>query len=306
MSLAEHVRHNETGRRILHEAVRQSDLSLPRGFEPVELAGIGAFAEVWKAMEMTSGRICALKRLRPERCDEPTARQLLCNELQACQAATSRHLLKLLGAEPHADVPYLVFEWADGKTLEEELRDEEQLSLRRAVWIARQTADGMRDLECAGLAHGDIKPQNIFITLSGEVKLLDLGFVRPILPSAGRSMPDDFAGTPDYLAPESLTAGVTQPVVKDMYSLGITLYRMLTGRLPFVGDAASAVMVQHRQTKPTLLRRYRPEAPRELCDLIGRLLAKQRFRRPQDLRSLIREFVELELILLSSEITEGD
>jgi eukaryotic-like serine/threonine-protein kinase len=306
MSLAEHVRHNETGRRTLHEAGRQSDLSLPRGFDPIELAGMGAFAEVWKAMEMSTGRTCALKRLRPERCEEPTARQLLRNEFQACQTTTSRHLLKMLGAEPHADVPYLVFEWADGKTLEEELHDEERLSLRRAVWIARQTADGMRDLECAGLAHGDIKPQNIFITLGGEVKLLDLGFVRPITPSSGRPIPDDFAGTPDYLAPESLTAGVTQPVMKDMYSLGITLYRMLTGRLPFVGDAASAVMVQHRQTKPTLLRRYRPEAPRELSDLVGRLLAKQPFRRPQDLRSLIREFVELELILLSSEITEGD
>jgi serine/threonine-protein kinase len=305
MSLAEHVRHNEVGHRTLHEAVRQTDLALPRGFEPVELAGIGAFAEVWKAMETSTGRLCALKRLRPERCDEPIARRLVSNESQACQTVTSRHLLKLLSSEPHADVPYLVFEWTEGRTLEDELHIEERLSLRRAVWIARQTADGMRDLECVGLAHGDIKPQNIFITHQGEVKLLDLGFVRPIVPADGRAA-DDFAGTPDYLAPESLTSGVTQPVVKDMYSLGITLYRMLTGRLPFVGSGASAVLVQHRQSKPTLLRRFRPDAPRELSDLIGRLLAKQPFRRPQDLRSLIREFVELELILLSSEISEGD
>ena len=91
-----------------------------------------------------------------------------------------------------------------------------------------------------------------------------------------------------------------------MYSLGITLYRMLTGRLPFVGSGTVDVLVQHRQSRPTLLRRFRPDAPRELSDLLGRLLAKQPFRRPQDLRSLIREFVELELILLSSEISEGD
>jgi eukaryotic-like serine/threonine-protein kinase len=306
MSLAEHVRHSEVGHRPLHEAVRQTDLSLPRGFEPIELAGIGAFAEVWKAMELATGRMCALKRLRPERCDEPIARQLVHNEAQACQAVTSRHLLKMLRSELHADVPFLVFEWLDGRTLEDELRIEERLSLRRAVWIARQTADGMRDLECAGLAHGDIKPQNIFITHHGEVKLLDLGFVRPITPSAGRPVADEFVGTPDYLAPESLTPGVKQPVIKDMYSLGITLYRMLTGRLPFVGSGATAVLVQHRQSKPTLLRRFRPDAPRELSDLLGRLLAKQPFRRPQDLRTLIRELVELELILLSSEINEDN
>ena len=129
-------------------------------------------------------------------------------------------------------MPYLLFEWAEGRTLEDELRAEERLSLRKAVWIARQTADAMRDLECAGLAHGDIKPQNIFITSQGDVKLLDLGFVRPILPSAGRPAHQGFAATPEYMAPEALSPGLSQPVMKDMYSLGITLYRMLTGRLP--------------------------------------------------------------------------
>jgi len=306
MSLAEHVRRTEVGPRLHREPVPETNFSLPRGFEPIELAGMGAFAEVWKAMETSSGRLCALKRLRPERCGESIARQLIENEAQASQKVTSRHLLKLLRSDVRAEVPYLVFEWTDGRTLEDELRVEEKLSLRRSVWIARQTADGMRDLECGGLAHGDIKPQNIFITHHGEVKLLDLGFVRPIVLSAGRLPADEFAGTPDYMAPESLTQGVTQPVVKDMYSLGITLYRMLTGQLPFVGSGTSAVLVQHRQTRPTLLRRFRPDAPRELSDLVSRLLAKQPFRRPQDLRSLIREFVELELILLSSEISEGD
>jgi eukaryotic-like serine/threonine-protein kinase len=306
MSLAEHVRHTDVGHRTIHEHVQRTDLSLPRGFEPIELAGMGAFAEVWKAMEESTGRLCALKRLRPERCDEPIARQLIHNEMQASQSVTSRHLLKLFRSEPHADVPYLVFEWTEGRTLEDELRVEERLSLRRSVWIARQAADAMRDLECNGLAHGDIKPQNIFITLPGEVKLLDLGFVRPIHPAASRPVPDEFLGTPDYLAPESLTSAITQPVVKDMYSLGITLYRMLTGRLPFVGSGTADVLVQHRQSRPALLRRFRPDAPRELSDLLGRLLAKQPFRRPQDLRTLIREFVELELILLSCEIDEPE
>ncbi len=305
MSLVHDALQAESRVRIRREPPRPSDFSLPHGYEPLELAGMGAFAEVWKAIEIRTERICALKRLRPDRCTDATALQLIRNEAQANQAVTSPHLLKLLHAEPRADVPYLAFEWVEGRTLEEELRDEGPLTLRRAVWMARQTADGMQHLERAGLAHGDIKPQNIFVTLGGEVKLLDLGFVRPIAVTPGPSAADTLLGTPEYLAPESLISGMALPVAKDMYALGVTLYRMLTGRLPFAGDSPAELMVQHRQTKPTLLRRYRPDSPRELSDLVGRMLAKQPFRRPHNLRSLIRELVDLEISLLTSELAHG-
>jgi eukaryotic-like serine/threonine-protein kinase len=302
MSLVHDALHTDNRARIGRESPRQSDFSLPHGYEPIELAGMGAFAEVWKAIEIRTERICALKRLRPERCDDPTAQQLIRNEAQACQAVASPHLLKLLQSEPRAGVPYLVFEWVEGRTLEDELRDEGPLSLRRAVWMARQTADGMQDLERGGLAHGDIKPQNILVTLGGEVKLLDLGFVRSIAASPSPTAADKLLGTPEYLSPESLISGLALPVAKDMYALGVTLYRMLTGRLPFTGDSPAELMVQHRQTKPTLLRNYRPEVPRELSSLVARMLAKQPFRRPHNLRSLIRELVDLEISLLTSEL----
>jgi len=285
------------------EAVRRAEFSLPHGFEALELAGMGAFSEVWKVLEISTGRTCALKRLRPERCDEATARQLIKNEAQASQAVSSSHVLKLLKGEPLAEIPYLVFEWVTGRTLEDELSDG-ALSLRRAVWIARQCADGMQDLERVGLAHGDIKPQNVFVTFGGEVKLLDLGFVRPINVSPNGPTAE-WAGTPEYTPPESLSREFAHPITKDLYSLGVMLYRMITGRLPFVGDTASIVLVHQRQTKPTLLRHYRPDAPRELSDLLGRMLAKQPLRRPQGLQGLIRELVDLELLFLSSELAEG-
>jgi eukaryotic-like serine/threonine-protein kinase len=304
MSVVHDALRSETRARIRREAPRQSDFSLPHGYEPLELAGMGAFAEVWKAVEIRTERICALKRLRPDRGDDPTAQQLIRNEAQASQAVVSPHLLKLLHSDVRADVPFLVFEWLEGRTLEEELRDEGPLSLRRAVWMARQTADGMQDLERCGLAHGDIKPQNIFVTLGGELKLLDLGFVRPIAASPNPQSVDTLLGTPEYLAPESLVPGLSLPVAKDMYALGVTLYRMLTGRLPFSGDSPAELMVQHRQSRPTLLRRHRPDTPRELADLVGRMLAKQPFRRPHNLRSLIRELVDLEISLLTSELAQ--
>ena len=216
MSIVRDPLQSQSSPRVHHAAARQSEFSLPHGYEPLELAGMGAFAEVWKAIEIRTERICAVKRLRPDRCDDPTALQLIRNEAQAAQAVVSPHLLKLLLAEPRADVPFLVFEWLEGRTLDEELRGEGPLSLRRAVWMARQTADAMHDLERCGLAHGDIKPQNIFITLGGEVKLLDLGFVRPIAVQPGPNAGDTLLGTPEYLAPEALVSGTALPVAKDM------------------------------------------------------------------------------------------
>ena len=88
--------------------------------------------------------------------------------------------------------------------------------------------------------------------------------------------------------------------------MGITLYRSLTGRLPFVGETASEVLQHQRQTRPTLLRRFRPDVPGELADLVGRMLAKQPMRRPQSLRALIRELVDIELTLLSAELADGE
>jgi serine/threonine protein kinase len=305
MSFTQTALQSEGRTRIGQETAVPAEFSLPRGFEPIELAGIGAFAEVWKTVEIRTGRTCALKRLRPELCGDATARRILRNESQACQHLVSRHVPKIVGGDPHGEVPYLAFEWLNGRTLEDELTAEGPLSLRRAVWMARQCADGMRDLECAGLAHGDIKPQNLFLTIGGELKLLDLGFVRSIVGSEDNIPADGFAGTPEYMAPESLCDAPSKPVIKDLYSLGITLYRSLSGRLPFVGETAAEVMEHQRQTRPTLLRRYRPDVPRELADLVSRMLAKQPMRRPQNLRSLIRELVDIELTLLSGELVDG-
>jgi serine/threonine-protein kinase len=112
-------------------------------------------------------------------------------------------------------------------------------------------------------------------------------------------------GTPEYMAPESLTKTLSPPVAKDVYSLGVTLFRMLTGRLPFSGDTPAALAALQRQSRPPLARHYRPEIPRELADLVGRMLAKQPIRRPQNLRSLVREMVDLELLLISTELNEA-
>ena len=104
--------------------------------------------------------------------------------------------------------------------------------------------------------------------MEGEVKLIDLGFARPVGAPQPRCRGDLMTGTAEYLAPETLARGPMNPVAGDMYSLGVMLFRMLTGRLPFAEELAADVLRQQRQSKPPLLRRWCPEAPRELAGLV--------------------------------------
>ena len=167
-----------------------------------------------------------------------------------------------------ATPPYLLLEWLSGKTLESRLSITSKLFCREALWIARQCAQGMHSLLVAGYTHGDIKPSNIFICDDGCVKLIDLGFACPdqlstidLQNAAGSSL----AGTPEYLAPEALVQRNSprgpSGISRDIYSLGVTLYRMLTGTLPFQGETVVDVLRQHQQSLPAPLRSTSPGSP---------------------------------------------
>jgi serine/threonine protein kinase len=174
------------------------------------------------------------------------------------------------------------------------------LPLQQALWISRQAAQGLADLERAGFAHGDLKPDNIIVGHDGQVKLIDLAFARPLAPGESGARDALIAGTPEYLAPETLQRGAGTPLSKDLYSLGVTMYRMLTGRLPFQGDTSADVLRQQREAVPPPLRNFAPGVPRELAELVENLLSKQPLRRPHSATGLIDRLVMLELALLPS------
>jgi serine/threonine-protein kinase len=160
----------------------------------------------------------------------------------------------------------------------------------------------MHDLLIAGYTHGDIKPSNIFLCDDGTVKLIDLGFAR-----ADRIHPVDLGGasartvtgTPEYMAPETLISGNAGGAARDVYSLGVTLYQMLTGSLPYQADSVAEVLRQHQQSLAPRLRSLAPDVPREVDEFVHRLLSKQPLRRGGGLSWLVRELIGLELSLLS-------
>ena len=283
--------------------------SISPDFDLVSLAGRGSFAEVWQVLKHPAGQVYAVKQLRADRLDHPAARQILANEGEIGRKVSSEHVAKVIEAHTDATPPYLLLEWLSGQTLEACLSSRKVLCCQEALWIARQCAQGMHDLLVAGYTHGDIKPSNIFVLDDGRVKLIDLGFARPdhlspidLEGSPGRVL----TGTPEYLAPEALvprnSTGSTGGISRDIYSLGVTLYRMLTGVLPFQGETVADVLRQHQQALPTPLRTLAPEVPREVGDLVHRLLSKEALRRGGGLSWLIRDLIGLELEVMGSHL----
>jgi len=293
--------------------VRSAAEKPPNGldFDLVALVGRGSFAEVWKVLKHPTGELYALKQLRADRLNQPAARQILKNEGEIGTKVSSDYVVKVCGDYTESTPPHLLLEWLPGQTLEAHLSTRKKLFCHEALWIARQTAQGMHSLLVAGYVHGDIKPSNIFILPDGRVKLIDLGFARPDqlsaidLAGSGRSV---LTGTPEYLAPEALSqrnsAGTfhanSGSITRDIYSLAITLYRMLTGSVPFQGETVAEVLKQHQQALPAPLRSLAPEVPREVADLVHRLLSKDSLRRGGGLSWLIQDLIGLELSQMDS------
>lgn len=263
-------------------------------FERKELIGRGAFAEVWRVQDRESGCWYALKELRAD-CPNPVVgKQLLLNEAEIATRVDSPHLARLHGTQASSLGPRLIFEWLSGDTLESRLARVGRLGTRESLWIARQCVQALADLLTAGFTHGDIKPSNLFLCRSGLVKLIDLGFARP-----DHRVVDDLStslmGTPEYLAPDALVPSEQSGAARDLYALGVTLYRTLTGVTPFQGASVGEVMRQQQTHTPAKLRTHLPYVSAELEGLVERLLSKQPLRRPTGLRSLLHELVGMEL-----------
>ena len=295
MSLETSIGHQPHSHQTLRPKPEPTANGLPLQYQAATIVGAGAYTEIWKVRHRASGQLLALKRLRPDWRDNRASMVLLENEFSVANQVTSRYVVRLVDADLDCDQPYLLMEWIAGCTLERKLMADGQFSVAHLLWIARQCVLGMYDLEQAGYAHGDVRPANVMIAENGECKLIDLARATSLTEKDGLPRSDFLIGPAEYMSPEQFIDGDWQPISSDLYSLGVSLYQLFSGRLPFEATNVIGLMRQKRELEVPPLSQSCPDAPREMIHLLDSLLSKPPIRRPHSLKNLAREFISLEL-----------
>jgi serine/threonine-protein kinase len=224
--------------------------------------------------------------------NNPLAVGMLQREAFVGRSVSHPHLAPVLAA--HVDAPpyYFVMPRLEGATLARTLADAVRLEAAEALWIARQTAEALAAMHDAGWRHGDVKPANLFLAASGHVTLIDLGFAGRI--PQRRQADEPICGTPAYTAPECLSPAHAVTRQADVYSLGVTLFEMLAGERPFGGDEAEQLVVAHAQNAARDVRHLVPTVPKDVSQLVRRMLAKEPLRRPST-SELVAQLIRLEI-----------
>ncbi len=242
--------------------------------------GRGGMGAVFLAEDALLTRRVALKVMLPAVAARDDARARFLREGRAVAALKHDHIVTVYGAGEENGVPYLAMELLAGQTLDDWLRPDRRATPAQVLAIGRQIAEGLAAAHAAGLVHRDVKPANVWLEApTGRVKLLDFGLARPGGGDPGLTESGAILGTPAYMSPEQARG---RPVDHrcDLFSLGCVLYRMATGRVPFQGDSAYAVIVAVASEEPAAPRAVNPDVPPALEALIQSLLAKEPGDRP--------------------------
>jgi serine/threonine-protein kinase len=188
--------------------------------------------------------------------------------------------------------PFFVMEFLEGKSLEALLRQEGKLPPDRAVEMLRQAASGLRAAASRGIVHRDIKPSNLVLASDGVVKVTDFGLAKSAVADEGLTLAGEVLGSPNYMSPEQ-ASGQSADLRSDIYSLGATLYELVTGRPPFDGPTAVSIILKHAREPLRNPRQIRPDLPYPLVTLIQKMMAKRPQDRPQSYDLLLKELERL-------------
>lgn len=254
-------------------------------YEILERIGSGGMSDVYKAKCHKLNRYVAIKVLKPEYSEDKTFVSKFKAEAQAAAGLMHANIVNVYDVGEENGIYYIVMELVEGITLKKYIEKKGVLGVREAVSIAIQVAQGIDAAHKHNIVHRDIKPQNIIISKEGKVKVTDFGIARA---ASSNTINSSVMGSVHYISPEQARGGYSDEK-SDIYSFGITLYEMLTGRVPFEGDATVAIALQHIQDEIVSPRQYVPEIPVSVEKIVLKCTQKRTERRYQNMTDLIAD-----------------
>ena len=259
--------------------------------------GVGGMGIVYDAEDDKLPRRVALKFLSDELVGNPDAIRRFRREAHTLARLNHPNICTIYEIEEHDGKPFIAMERLEGTNLKTHIA-RKTLDTREVVGIAAQIAEALEAAHGAGIVHRDIKPGNIFVSPSGQVKVLDFGMARsfsrddPAGPADGSTIPGRPIGTVNYMAPERI---LQMPLDArcDLFSLGVVIYEMATGRLPFAGASPSETVTNILENQPIPLMKLSPERPAQLEQIVSRLTAKRADERYETARALLDDLASV-------------
>lgn len=252
-------------------------------YEIIELIGSGGMAEVYKGKDHKLDRFIAMKILKREYSQDKNFVTKFRAEAQAAARLTHPNIVNIYDVGNEDGIHYIVMELVEGITLKEYIQKKIKLSVKEAISIAIQVSMGMEAAHSHHIIHRDIKPHNIIISKEGKVKVTDFGIAKA---ATSETIASNTMGSVHYVSPEQARGGYSDEK-SDIYSLGITIYEMLTGRVPFDGDTTVSIAIKHLQEEIVPPSNYAPEIPESVEQIVLKCTQKSPDRRYTNMKELI-------------------
>jgi serine/threonine protein kinase/Tfp pilus assembly protein PilF len=268
-------------------------------YEVIEELGRGGMGNVYRAFDRKIHEEIAIKFLKPEIAADKKTVQRFSNELKIARRVSHHNVCRMHDLHEEGTALYITMEYVRGEDLKALIRRMGTLPVGKTVSIARQVAEGLAEAHKLGVVHRDLKPSNVMIDREGNAKIMDFGIARSIY-AGGMTAEGAMIGTPEYMSPEQVEGRETDGR-SDIYSLGVMLFEMATGRVPFEGDTPLAVAFKHKNEIPPGPRKINPQVPEDLNRLVLRCLEKDRSRRYQTVEEFLADLAKVEEGLPTTE-----
>ena len=261
-------------------------------YQIIEELGKGGMGKVYRVLDKKLKEEVALKLIKPEIASDKETIERFSNELKLARKIAHRNVGKMYELMEDAGTHFITMEYVSGQDLRGLIRQTGQLTAGKALAVARQVCEGLAEAHRLGIVHRDLKPGNIIIDREGNAKIMDFGIARSVsvksITGAGVMI-----GTPEYMSPEQVE-GKEVDCRSDIYSLGVILYEMLTGRVPFEGDTSLIVALKQKTEPPPDPSKITPHIPEDLSLIVLHCLEKSKEKRYQSAEELLGELARIE------------